>query len=190
MPNANRGTSMYLGGFSSPDTLNQPLTASPAGATTQAPNQWYAPGDIGVTFEYQDKAYTVAILDSGATSANTVGAPAANMLLFWKSYANRIVTNDYRQSISPTSPGMAVAGVLRVTPTTIGTGGNVIAMLIKGNGITVKAGTTAIGAVMANTAANTASVVTATTTLMQIGHATTADAAGVATVNVDIPQLP
>lgn len=190
MPNANRGTSMYLGPFSSPDTLNQPLAASAASASAATPAQWYAPGDIGVTFEYQDKAYTVAILDSGATSANTVGAPAANMLLFWKSKANRIVTNDFRQSVTPTAPGTSVAGVLRVTPASAGAGGNVIAMLIRGFGIPVKAGTTAIGTIMANTSANTASVVTATGTLPVIGTATTADSAGVATCNVDIPQLP
>jgi hypothetical protein len=190
MPNANRGTSMYLGGFSSPDTLNQPLSANPASASAATPAAWYAPGDIGMTFEYQDKAYTVAVLDSGATSANAVGAPAANMLLFWKSRANRIVTNDYRQSTNPAAPGTSVAGVLRVTPTTIGAGGNVIAMLIRGFGIPVKAGTTAVGAVMANTAASTASVVTATGVLQQVGQATTVDSNGVATVNVDIPQLP
>lgn len=191
MPNANRGTSMYLGPFSSPDTLNQPLSATPATASAGTPAQYYASGDIGVTFEYQDKAYTVAILDSGATSANAVGAPAANQLLFWKNKANRIVTNDFRQSITPSAPGTSVAGVLRVTPAApLGTGGNVIAMLIRGFGIPVKAGTTAIGTIMANTSASTASVVTATGTLPVIGTATTADSAGVATCNVDIPQLP
>lgn len=190
MPNANRGTSMYLGGFSSPDTLNQPLTASAASATAAAPAQWYAPGDIGVTFEYQDKAYTVAILDSGATSANAVGAPAANQVLFWKSKANRIVTNDFRQSSTPTVPGANVAGILRVTPTTVGTGGNVIAMLIRGFGIPVNAGTVAIGPVMVDTTASTARIVTAVGTAAQLGNATTVNANSLATTNVDIPQLP
>lgn len=186
MPNVNRGSSLFLGSVGNPDNVNVSLSSPPvAGSFTP-----YAPGDIGVTFEYQDKAYTVAILDSGATAANPVGAPAKNQLLFWKSYANRLVTNDFRQSISPSSPGMAVAGVLRITPGTLGTGGNMICMLIRGMGITVAAGTTAIGAVMADATASQARVVTATGILEQIGHATTADAAGVATVNVDIPQLP
>jgi len=190
MPNANRGTSMYLGGFSSPDTLNQPLSSSPASASAATPAAYYAPGDLGTTFEYQDKAYTVVILDSGAVAANAVGAPAANMLLFWKSKANRIVTNDYRQSVTPTAPNVSAAGILRVTPGTLGSGGNVIAMLIRGFGIPVKAGTTAIGTIMANTSASTASVVTATGVFLPLGTATAADAGGNVTCNVDIPQLP
>jgi hypothetical protein len=190
MPNANRGTSMYLGAFASPDTLNQPLSATPASASASTPFQWYAPGDIGVTFEYQDKAYTVAVLDSGATSANPVGAPAANNVLFWKSKGNRIVTNDFRQCVTPTVPGASVAGILRVTPTTIGAGGNVIGMLIRGFGIPVTAGTTAIGPIMVDTTASTCRVVTAVGTATQMGQATTADSGGNATCNVDIPQLP
>jgi hypothetical protein len=190
MPNANRGTSMFLGPFSSPDTLNQPLTASAASATAAAPAQYYAAGDIGVTFEYQDKAYTVAILDSSATSANPVGAPAANNLLFWKSKANRLVTNDFRSCITPTVPGASIAGVLRVTPTTTGTGGNVIAMLIRGFGIPVTSGTSAIGPVMVDTTASTARVVTAVGTAVQVGNATAVNAGGNVTTNVDIPQLP
>lgn len=190
MPNANRGTSMYLGAFASPDTLNQPLAATQASSSASTPFQWYAPGDIGVTFEYQDKAYTVAILDSGATSANPVGAPAVNQVLFWKSKANRIVTNDFRQCVTPTVPGASQAGILRNTPATIGAGGNVIAMLIRGFGIPVKAGTTAIGPVMVDTTASTARIVTAVGTAAQLGNATTTDSAGLATVNVDIPQLP
>lgn len=187
MPNVNRGSSLFLGSAQNPDSVSVALS-SPAVPGSNIP---YAPGDLGVTFEYQDKAYTVVILDSGATSANTVGAPAANMLLFWKNKANRIVTNDYRQSIAPTAPGVAVAGVLRNTPAVpLGTGGNLICMMIRGYGVTVKAGTCAIGAIMANTSANTASAVTATTTLQQIGQALAADSAGTVLCNIDIPQLP
>ena len=186
MPNTNRGSSLFLGSAQNPDSVNVSLASPPVPGS----NIPYAPGDLGVTFEYQDKAYTVAILDSGATSANTVGAPAVNQVLFWKSKPNRIVTNDYRQSVAPTSPGVAVAGILRNTPGALGTGGNMICMLIRGYSIPVKAGTTAIGAIMVNTSANTASVVTATGILQQIGQALTADSGGLATCNVDIPQLP
>lgn len=191
MPNVNRGTSLFLGNASSPDTVAVNITGSSpgAGSTTGAFTP-YAPGDIGVTFEYQDKAYTVAILDSGATSANTVGAPAVNQLLFWKNKATRVVTNDFRQCITPTAPNVSAAGILRNTPTApLGTAGTMICMLIRGT-VPVKAGTTAIGTVMANTSANTASVVTATGTFLPLGTATTTDSAGLATVNVDIPQLP
>tara|TARA_R110000868_G_scaffold49941_4_gene160282 strand:- start:1250 stop:1795 length:546 start_codon:yes stop_codon:yes gene_type:complete len=181
---------MYLGAFSSPDTLNQPLSATQASASAAVPAQWYAPGDVGVTFEYQDKAYTVAILDSGATSANPVGAPAVNNVLFWKNKANRIVTNDFRQSITPTVPGASVAGILRVTPSSAGAGGNVIAMLIRGFGIPVTASTTAIGPAMVDTTASTCRVVTAVGTATQLGQATAANSGGNATCNVDIPQLP
>ena len=185
MPNVNRGSSLFLGSAANPDSVNVQLSSPPVPGS----NIPYAPGDLGVTFEYQDKAYTVAIIDSGATSANTVGAPAVNQLLFWKSKANRIVTNDFRQCVTPTAPGTSVAGVLRNTPGTLGSGGNLICMLIRGT-VPVKAGTTAIGTIMANTSANTASVVTATGTLPVIGTAITTDSAGVATCNVDIPQLP
>lgn len=186
MPNVNRGTSLFLGSASSPDAMNVVLTSPPvAGNFTP-----YAAGDIGVTFEYQDKAYTVSVLDSGATSANPIGAPAANQLLFWKNKQNRIVTNDFRQCITPTVPGASVAGVLRVTPTTIGSGGNQICMLIRGYNITVAAGTTAIGPIMVDTTANKAQVVTASGTGIQIGSAITADSAGTCTANIEIPALP
>ena len=192
MPNTNRGTSLFLGNAAGPDNIAVNITStSPGSASTTGSFTPYAPGDIGVTFEYQDKTYTIAILDSGATSANTVGAPAVNNLLFWKSKTNRIVTNDYRQCLTPTAPNVSAAGILRNTPAVpLGTGGTMIAMLIRGFGIPVKAGTTAIGTIMANTSANTCSVVTATSTFLPLGTATTTDSAGLATCNVDIPQLP
>lgn len=186
MPNVSRGLSIFLGGAANPDSMNVVLT-SPATPGSFSP---YAPGDLGTTFEYQDKAYTVVQLDSGATSANAVGAPAANQVLFWKNKGTRTVTNDFRQCITPTVPGASAAGILRVTPTTIGSGGNQIAMLVRGYGLTVKAGTTAIGPIMVDTTASTAQVVTAVGTATQVGQATTADAAGVATANVDFPVLP
>lgn len=186
MPNKNRGSSLFLGGAAGPDNINIQLTSP----QTPGANSPYAPGDLGVTFEYQDKAYTIAVLDSGATSANAVGAPAVNQLLFWKNKGNRIVTNDFRQCITPTVPGASVAGILRNTPGTLGSGGNQIAMLIRGYGIPVSAGTTAIGPIMVDTTASTARVVTAVSTATQLGQATTANANSLATCNVDIPQLP
>jgi hypothetical protein len=186
MPNANRGTSLFLGTAGGPDNVNVSLSSPPvAGSFTP-----YAPGDLGVTFEYQDKAYTVVVLDSGATSANPVGAPAKNNVLFWKDKANRIVTNDFRQCITPTVPGASQAGVLRITPGTLGTGGNMICMLIRGYAIPVTSGTSAIGPVMVDTTASTARVVTAVGTAVQFGSAIAANAGGNVTMNVDVPQLP
>jgi hypothetical protein len=186
MPNSWRGSSLFLGTAGGPDSVNVVLT-TPAVPGSYTP---YAAGNIGTTFEYQDKAYTVVVLDSGATSANPVGAPAVNQALFWKNKANRIVTNDFRQCITPTVPSVSQAGVLRNTPTTIGSGGNMICMLIKGSAIPVVAGTCAIGPVMVDTTASTARVITATSTTQPFGQATTADSAGLVTVNVDVPQLP
>ena len=54
----------------------------------------------------------------------------------------------------------------------------------------MNAGTVAIGPVMVDTTASTARIVTAVGTAAQMGNATTANSAGLATTNVDIPQLP
>ncbi len=187
MPNANRGTSLFLGAAPNPDSVSVALSKVPVAGGFQP----YAPGDLGVTFEYQDKAYTVAILDSSATSSNPVGAPAVNNLLFWKDKANRLVTNDFRSCITPTVPGASVAGILRNTPAVpLGTGGNLICMLVRGYAIPVTSGTSAIGPVMVDTTASTARVVTAVSTAQQVGQAIAVNGGGNVTMNVDIPILP
>src|ERR1043166_4721896 len=86
MPNVNRGLSAFMQG-GNPDTVNVSLSSPPVpGSFTP-----YAPGDLGTTFEYQDKAYTPVIVDSGATASTPTGTVLANQLLYWKDDAIRLV---------------------------------------------------------------------------------------------------
>lgn len=63
---------------------------------TNAPSPAYAPGEVGCAINDQStgNSYLRVWLDSGATSATTIGAVAAGQLAFWKDMANNIVTND------------------------------------------------------------------------------------------------
>ena len=63
---------------------------------TNAPSPPYAPGEIGGAFVDQNTSntYLRVYLDSGATSATTVGAVAAGQLAFWKDRSANLVTND------------------------------------------------------------------------------------------------
>ena len=64
--------------------------------STEAYTSSYAAGDMGTLIENNDRSYQRAYLDSGATSATTSGAVAANQLLYWKDRSKYIVTNDVR----------------------------------------------------------------------------------------------
>jgi hypothetical protein len=180
MPNTDRILSAFVPS-GNPDTLAVSLALNDEG---------YAPGQLGGSFDSNDKTYSLVKVDSGATAANAVGAVLANQVAFWKSKTNRIVTNDHRQCLTPTSPASSVAGIFRVAVATPGAGGTLVAILARGHGITVAAGTTAIGAVMADSTASVSRVVTATGILTALGIARTADAASVITMDVDIPTLP
>jgi len=183
MPNSNRTLSAFIQG-GNPDTMNIQITG------VVGSNVPYAPGDVGASFDYNNKTYSVVIMDSGATSANPVGAPTSGQIAFWKSISPATVTNDFRQSINPASPQSAVAGIIRVTPGTLGAGGNLICILNRGYAINVNAGTCAAGQVMADSTASTSRAVTTTGILKSIGTARSADAAGVVIVDVDIATLP
>lgn len=178
MPNINRITSAYITG-GNPDTLNVALDLG---------SQGYAPGQLGGSFDYNDKAYSLVIADSGATSANPIGAIAANQVAFWKDQANRIVTNDFRQAVTPSVPSSSVAGIFRTAVATPGAGGSLVAILVRGYAIPVVAGTVALGqSVMADNTTSTAQVVTATGVLARVGIARST--ANPASVDVDIPTL-
>ena len=180
MPNINRILSAYIN-TGNPDTFALSLAAGEFG---------YAPGQLGGSFDSNDKTYELVILDSGATSANPVGSVAANQVAFWKSKTSRIVTNDFRQSVTPAVPSSSIAGIFRVAVATPGAGGTAMAILTRGSAITVAAGTCAAGGVMADNTASQARVVTATGVLKQAGIALAADAAAVVSMDVDIPTLP
>jgi|SRR6185436_11176898 len=186
MPNVVRIISPFIVN-GNPDTMNVQLTQSPTAPGSFTP---YAPGDLGASFDLNDKTYEVVLLDSGATSATGVGAVTAGQVAFWKSKTLRTVTNNFQQCLTPTVPANSVAGIFR-SALTPGTYGSLICVLTRGAAITVAAGTTALGStVMANSSASTANVITATGVFTQIGIARTADSGGFATVDVDIPNLP
>jgi len=160
-------------------------------STTKIPGDYtfFNPGELGCAFDINGKVYENVIIDSGCTSANTVGVVTANQLLFWKNKAARIVTNDIRQCVVPSDPASWVSGIARKTVTTVGAGGTMVSQLKQGANIPVVAGTAALGPVVADTTANTARVVTVTGTRPVIGIARVADSGGVAYVDVNIPLL-
>lgn len=98
---------------------------------TNAPTPFYAPGEIGATFNDQNTggSYIRVKLDSGATAASAIGVVAAGQLAFWKDQANSIVTNDKNQcDVGPTGAINRVAGVFQLAVTAApgvnGTDGN------------------------------------------------------------------
>ena len=128
MPNTIRTTSPYING-GNPDTYNVP-----------APS--YAAGELGISFDVNDRSYEKVILDSGATSATATGAVAANQLAYWKDPSARIVTNHRPAALgaaTANASGNFVAGIFRtaVTP------GYECCILTRGKNIPLKAGSVA-----------------------------------------------
>ncbi len=125
MPNQIRILSPYIQS-GNPDTYNVPAL--------------YAPGDLGASWDVNDKTYAVVQLDSGATSATPTGAVAANQLAFWKSKTARIVTNDRRVALNNSVANASsneVAGVFRSAVTA----GYYTMVLCRAHAVLVKAGT-------------------------------------------------
>lgn len=118
---------------------------------TNSPTPFYSPGEIGCVFGEQNTGflYQRVQLDSGATSATTVGVVAANQLAYWKDRANNIVTNDpnFNDTGTPASCVNRVAGVFQTAvtaaPNVNGTDGRpvmyVCDVLIQGRNVPVKA---------------------------------------------------
>lgn len=83
---------------------------------TNSPSPYYAPGELGGAFNDQNLGASClrVQLDSGATSATTVGAVAAGQLAYWKDRANAIVTNDKNQcDVGPSGAINRVAGIFQ-----------------------------------------------------------------------------
>jgi len=128
MPNINRMGTVYVP-TGNPDTVNE--------------SSLYAGGELGVAYDWVDRAYQIVKIDSGATAAAGL-ALAANQLLYWKDKANYLVTNNYKQAQGASiANGWTnnVAGILRNAATV----GYYIHMLIRGRNIAVKAGTGTVG---------------------------------------------
>lgn len=89
---------------------------------TNAPSPPYAPGEIGCAFEDQNtgNTYLRVFLDSGATSATTVGAVKANQAAFWKNRSANLVTNDPNFNDTGTAANAVnrIAGVFRTAVST------------------------------------------------------------------------
>lgn len=86
----------------------------------------YKPGELGKRIELNGKAYQLVQLDSGATASTSAGAPVAGHVVFWKSRANYLVTNDKAQAETPgnAAGASAAAGVLCSTKTSGQAGGD------------------------------------------------------------------
>src|SRR4029077_18333345 len=194
MPNTIRTTNPFIV-TGNPDTVNVSLSAT----TTPGTFTPYAPGELGMSWDVNDRTYEIVIVDSGCTSANAVGTVLANQLLFWKSKTSRIVTNDVKQavggSLGTNAPMNQVAGIARVAVGTPGAGGSLICMLTRGINIPVASdGNGAAGALMV--ADTTASVARVTNTAvgtapsyLTVGVARGAAAGGNINVDVDIASL-
>ena len=191
MPNVIRTTTPYIVN-GNPDTMAVSMDTLANRVGTQIP---YAEGDLGVSFDLNDKAYEIVILDSGATSANTVGSVAANQIAFWKDRTNRIVTNDNRQAIGAAALSFNfVAGIFRCAVATPGAGGTLMCVLTKGYNIPVASDNSGtIGLYLYADATVNTSRLTSTapqTYAKPIGVARNTGAAGSVNVDVDINNLP
>lgn len=177
-----------------PDTTNI--------AATDFTSMGGQPGSLGIRFEASppDRAYQRVQLDSGATSATSVGVVAANQLAYWKDKSQYIVTNDVNQANAANMGGVAwansgfrnfVAGIFRSTVTA----GRYCDILQRGRNISVKTtGTPVQGdTLVSDTSTSTAQAATVTggtaPTCKPIGIVSGAVVANVTPCDVDIPEV-
>jgi hypothetical protein len=138
------------------------------------------PGGLGIRFEAINppNAYQRVQLDSGATSATSVGVVAANQLAYWKDKSKYIVTNDTAQALGGGAAANSafrnfVAGIFR----TAVTAGNICDVLQAGQNISVKTtGSPAVG----DTLVSDTSTSAAQATIIAAGSAITLQKLGVA----------
>jgi hypothetical protein len=154
MPNINRMGTTYVP-TGNPDSVNEASL--------------YAAGELGVAYDWVDRAYQIVKIDSGAVAAaNKV--LAANDLLYWKDKATYRVTNNIKDAQGGSYGGRtAVAGVLR----NAATAGYYIHMLIRGRDIPIKCSTGLGGELQGE---------------MVTAHTTTAEVIGVAVATA--PTVP
>lgn len=139
---------------------------------TNAPSPYYAPGELGCSFNDQNTggSYLRVQLDSGATASTAVGAPIAGQVAYWKNQSTATVTNDKNQcDLGPTASVNRIAGVFAIAPTTApgvnGTDGNPLLYMTdlylqKNNAPLAASGGVAAGDfASANTSANTANCI-------------------------------
>lgn len=86
---------------------------------TNAPSPYYAPGEVGCSFNDENTGgtYLRVRVDSGA-NAGAVGAIAAGQVAFWKDQANNLVTNDKNQcDVGPSGAINRAAGIFQLAVT-------------------------------------------------------------------------
>jgi len=89
---------------------------------TNAPSPYYAPGELGCSFNDQNTggSYLRVQVDSGCTASTPVGAILAGQVAYWKNATPGIslVTNDPRFcDLGPTAAPNRVAGIFQLAPT-------------------------------------------------------------------------
>lgn len=181
MPNANRVQTVYLQ-TGNPDTENR--------ATM------YAPGHLGVSFEYNDRSYQNVRLDSGATADTSAGVVTANDLAFWKDKNTYLVTNDAAQTLGGNTSNAFrnfVAGVFRYAVTA----GYYCCILQRGDNIPVNATGGGVGQTAIANSGSDADVafvgVGTASTYTPLGiarEATGATTSGMCNVDLAIPPIP
>ena len=177
MPNINRDQTVYLT-TGNPDTLND--------------SSLYAGGELGVAFDYNNRAYQIVQCDSGATAALASGVVAAKQLAYWKDKTKFVVTNSLINAQGGTTEGRnMVAGIFR----TAVTAGNFCTVLQRGDNINIKSdGNGAAGDSAIANSGNNADLtnVTAGTApgYVRVGVVRGASAGGNINVDLDIPNIP
>lgn len=191
MPNNIRTQTVFVT-TGNPDTVNDSQTYSATSATAQGTN--FA-GQVGQSYDVNDREYQYVQLDSGATAATPAGLPAANEVAYWKDRSQYLVTNDSRFALFnnvANSFRNNVAGVFRsaVTP------GNYCFVLQKGRAINVKeAGSATEGMILISDTSTSAAqalgvAINTAPNCMPLGVVITATAGGFCVADVDIPTIP
>lgn len=182
MPNINRDQGIYIP-TGNPATMNE--------------SSLYAPGMLGVSFEWNDRQYQVVKLDSGATSATSTGVVTANDLAFWKDQDSYLVTNDQAQAVGSGVTNAWRNFVAGVFPYAI-TAGYYCAIVQKGDNVPVNgaagggAGQTVIANSGSDADVNFVAVGTASTYQpLGIAREATGDTtSGMVNVDLDITPIP
>lgn len=192
MPNVNRIISPFIQS-GNPDTDYQ--TGAFSGSTTPGNYIPYAGGDLGCTYDYNDKTYQKVYLDSGATSASPAGVVAATQLAYWKDRANYIVTNDSRFALFG---GVAnsfrnnVAGLFRAAVPA----GSFCWVLQRGRAVTVKeVGSATQGMLLIASTSTTAAdslgvAINTAPNCIPLGVVITATSGTSCTADFDMPNIP
>lgn len=196
MPNTIRLETLFLGNNATPDTMNTlPPTALTGGGVPPGSNFPYAAGEVGGSFDLNNRTYSLVQNDSGATSATPTGAVVANQVAFWKDKSAGIVTNDKRFALNGTitnAAGNAIAGIYRVAASA----GAIICILSRGQNIAVASdgsgggGQTAVVDTTVSTARVTPVAIGTAPTYMTVGIMRSTPTGGNVNVDVDIPTLP